>query len=146
MGTYSDYSKCIVRANLAYDWLVRTYVPIWLDTFESLQVHAAELRSSPEIVNEVTRNAAHDLIVSAESSANKLVGYIVGANNALAGKHAAGYAARHASDRCYLPVYATSVLSAAHAAMWRVSYEDLVEPVAVLQASAVDLVHRMIAA
>jgi hypothetical protein len=61
------------RGLMALDWLVRIHLPHWLDLTETLKVHAAELRSLPEIVDldaaVAARPVTEEAVVAARDAA-----------------------------------------------------------------------------
>ena len=102
------------RSYLALDWLIRTYTPAWLD-IAGLTVEAGELRSLRRIVDISTAKAAGPVVRAAQAKA------------ATAWAGAGAVAGDAAGD-------------AARAAAW-----DALRPtVETLQASALDLLDRMI--
>jgi hypothetical protein len=107
------------RSYLALDWLIRTYTPAWLD-LAGLAESAAELRALRRIADMAAAEAAGPVVRAAQTKA------------AAAGA-AAGAAAWHAAG------------DAAGAAAGDAAWDALKETVKELQASALDLLDRMIA-
>ena len=57
------------RSFIALDWLIREFLPSWLDGVESLKVHAAAIRALPEIADIATATQAGELVVRAAKDA-----------------------------------------------------------------------------
>ncbi len=114
------------RSLLALDWLIRTYMPAWLDLVPSLAEDAATLRSLPEIVDEKTAEVG-EIVRAIEKRASA-----AGSAAYSAAESAAYYAAESAAY--YAAYYAAG--SAARSAL-----KDTVD---LLQVSALDLIERMI--
>jgi hypothetical protein len=65
-GTYGD-GKDEARGYLALDWLVRTFLPAWLDLVPSLAGRAAEVRGLAPVVSLDTARAAGPAVRLAEA-------------------------------------------------------------------------------
>ena len=126
VGTRTTGADDVTRAWMATDWLVRTHVPAWL-TLAGMSDHAAALAGCDPVTSGEALRQAVPLCESAESAARS------------AARSAAEYAAMSAAWDAALSV-AESV--ARHAAEHGT---DLAPTVAMLQASAQDLVRRMCA-
>ena len=57
------------RSLLALDWLVRTFLPTWLEQVDALREHAAKVRSLDEIVDDESAAAAGDTVRAARDAA-----------------------------------------------------------------------------
>jgi hypothetical protein len=153
VGTAGDGQE-EARSFLALDWLIRTYTPAWLD-LAGLAVEAQALRDLRRIVDLVSAQAAGPVVRA-------------GREKAAAAKAAAGDAAKAAAwaaagdaagDAAWAAAWAAARAAAwaaagdaagdaAWAAAWaaaRAAARDALKPTAeILQASALDLLDRMI--
>jgi hypothetical protein len=106
------------RSYLALDWMIRVFTPKWLDLMPSLAAHSETLRDLEEIAD-------------------------------LAGASAAGASAAGASVRAARAAAGAAARAAARAAAWDAAWDAagaFLKPTTEwLQASALDLVARMIA-
>ena len=115
LDTNTSKEDSIARSWMAYDWLVRTLAPAFLDLTPSLADHAARLRGLGPIVSLKTARAAETVTDAAWAAA----------------RAAARDAARDAA------------WDAAGDAAWDAAGAKLVPTVEAMQASAQDLVRRM---
>jgi hypothetical protein len=123
------------RSYLALDWLIRVFTPKWLDMVPSLAPHAKALRDLQEIADLAGASAAGASVNAAWDAAGDAAG---DAARAAAGAAARGAAGAAAWDAAWA---AGAAAGAAGAAAWAA----LKPTTEWLQASALDLVHRMIA-
>jgi len=121
VGTAGD-GQDEARAYLALDWLVRTYAPEWLDV-AGLTERARDLRDLPRIVDPASAQSAVPVAHAARQDA------------------AAAWAAARAAAR---DAARDAAWAAAGAAAWDAAGDSLAPTVAALQASALDLLDRMI--
>jgi len=121
VGTAGD-GQDEARAYLALDWLVRTYAPEWLDV-AGLTERARDLRDLPRIVDPASAQSAVPVAHAARQDAA-----------------AAGAAARDAA----WAAAGAAAWAAAWAAARDAAGDSLAPTVAALQASALDLLDRMI--
>lgn len=134
VGTGGD-GRDEARSYLALDWLIRSYTPAWLD-LAGLTAEAQELRDLRRIVDEVAAAAAGPVVRAARTKA-AAAGDAVGAA-ARAAARAAAWAAAGAA--------AGDAAGAAAGAAARAAARDALAPtVESLQASALELLDRMIA-
>ena len=103
------------RSWMAFDWLVRTYLPAWLDLVPALSKHAAELRALDPITGrpefdralpalERAKTAATDALDAARAAAGDAALYAAGDAALDAARAAALYAAGDAAG--YAALYA----------------------------------------
>jgi hypothetical protein len=147
------------RAYLALDWLVRTFAPAWLD-LAGLAGHAAELRAAAPVIDIGSAPAIMPLLTAAWDAARTAAGDAAGdaatdaatAAATAAARDAAGAAATAAAWDAARAAARDAAGAAATAAAWdaaraaaRTAATDALQPtVDTLQASALDLFHRMI--
>ena len=113
------------RSYLALDWLVRVFTPKWLDMMPALAEHAKALRDLEEIADMAGAAAAGKIVNAASAAA----------------WDAASAAARAAARAAAWDAARAAAWDAASAAA-RAAFKPTTEW---LQASAIDLVHRMLA-
>lgn len=126
------------RSYLALDWLIRTHTPAWLD-LAGLTVEAQELRGLRRIVDIASAREAGPKVRAAREKAT-------------AAWAAAGYAAGYAAGRAAGYAAWCSAWAAAGDAAWAAAGDaavdvavDVLSPtVETLQASALDMLDRMI--
>jgi hypothetical protein len=141
------------RAYLALDWLIRTYTPVWLDLVPGLQSHAQALRALEAIRDISAADAAGAPVHAAGAAAWAAAGDAARDAARAAAWAAAGDAARDAARAAPVaaagaaPVAAAwaAARDAARAAAGAAAGDALDPAVATLQASALDLVDRMLA-
>jgi hypothetical protein len=162
------------RAYLTLDWLIRVHTPAWLDLVPSLAPHAAALRALPEIVDLTVVVRAVDTLRTARDAAGAAAGAAAKAAAAgdtakaaageaagdtagdaawaaakAAAKAAAGDTAGEAAWAAAGDTAGEAAWAAAGAAAWAAAGAaagDALRPaVETLQASAVDLLDRMLA-
>ena len=157
VGSRGDAAIEELRAYLALDWLIRVHTPAWLDLVPSLAPHAAALRALPEVVDLASAEASKDVVAAARAAvwcaggyaARDAAGYAAWAAAGdvawdavwYAARDAAGYAARDAARDAVWD----AVWYAARDAVWDAARDALLPTVETLQASAVDLLDRMLA-
>jgi hypothetical protein len=141
------------RGYLALDWLIRVHTPKFLDLVPALASHAKALRDLEEIADMAGATAAGKLTAAAgaaawdaaRAAARAAAWDAAGAAARAAARAAAGAAARAAA----WAAAGAAAWDAARAAAWdaaRAAAWDFLKPtVAWLQASALDLVERMLA-
>ncbi len=138
------------RMALALDWLARVQTPAWLDLTPSLAPHAAALRALPMITNTATAKAAQQTLNAARAAAGAAVRATVGAAAWDAAWDAARDAAWAAAWDAAWAAAGDAAWAAAGAAAWdaagAAATRRLAPTMALLQASAVDLLDRMIRA
>jgi hypothetical protein len=127
------------RSYLALDWLIRTYTPAWLD-IAGLTVEAQALRDLRRIVDLVAAQAAGPVVRNASTKAIAAWAAAGAAARAAAGA-AAGAAARAAAGAAA----GAAAWDAAWAAAGAAARDALKPTVDTLQASALDLLDRMVA-
>ena len=136
------------RSYMALDWLVREFLPAWLELTVDLQGHAQTLRGLPEIVDSKTTQAAKvflDAAWDAAGAAARAAAWdaawpAAGAAAGAAARAAAGAAARAAAG----DAAGSAVWDAARAAAGDAARAHLSGTVGNLQQSATLLVRRMI--
>jgi len=123
------------RSYLALDWLVRVFTPKWLDMMPALAKHAKALRDLEEIADMAGAAAAGKIVNAARAAAR---------DAASASAWAAASAAARAAAAAWNAASAAASASAWAAACAAASaaFKPTTEW---LQASAIDLVHRMLA-
>jgi len=121
IGTRGSDALSRARAYLALDWLIRVYTPAWLDRVPSLVPHAAAIRALGEIVDRESAVTAGPVM------------------------RAAGDAARAAVRAAVRAAAGAAVPAAARAAAGDAARAALRPTVEALQASALDLLDRMLA-
>ncbi len=125
VGTRSTPGVEERRSYMALDWLIRVFTPKWLDLVPALHEHAKALRDLDAIVDMAGAAAAGKRVNAARAAAGAAARDAAGAAAGAAAWDAAWAAAR----------------DAAGAAAW-----DALKPTTEwLQASAIELAHRMIA-
>ena len=141
IGTAND-GQDEARSYLALDWLIRTFTPAWLD-LAGLAARATALRSLDPITNLDTARAAADHVYAARTEAN-------------AAWDAARDAAWDAAGAAALDAAWDAAWAAARDAAWDAAWDAardaagaaaraaLAPTVETLQASALDLLDRMI--
>jgi hypothetical protein len=151
VGTKGDIALELRRSWMAIDWLVRECAPAWLH-FAGLTENASALRSAGEIKNSESANRAFQLLLAARqkaldfSIAIKKAGYLVPEPRWDAARASAVYAARNAAQAsvgylAWIAAWYVAVFTAVAA-----SGKNLRPTVELLQASALNLVKRMIEA
>ena len=130
---------------LALDWLLRVYTPAWLDLL--VPEHAEKLREMPE----VTEKNAHTFAPvcrAADGAVWGAAGSAAWSAACSAAESAAESAAWSAAWSAALSAARSAALgaarSAARSAAWSAGAESLAPTVAKLQASAVELLEKMI--
>jgi hypothetical protein len=125
------------RAYLALDWLIRTYTPVWLDLVPGLQSHAQALRALEAIRDISAADAAGAPVHAAGAAAWAAAGD--------AARDAARAAPVAAAGAAPVAAAWAAARDAARAAAGAAAGDALDPAVATLQASALDLVDRMLA-
>lgn len=134
------------RSYMALDWLIRTYIPAWLD-LAGLTAEATALRDLRRIVDLVAAQQAGPVVRDAQQKAAtlaKAAGYaaedVAWVAAEVAAEAAAGYAAGYAAeDAAWVAAEAATGVAA------RVAARDALKPtVETLQDSAIDLFGQMI--
>ena len=137
------------RAYLAVDWLARVQAPAWLSLHEALQAHAVILRGLPPLVSPEACHQAQPALAAARAAAWDAAWAAAGDAARDAAWAAAGDAARAAARDAARDAAGTAAGTAAWAAAWDAArdaaWAALAPTVTTLQASALDLVHRMLA-
>ena len=137
-GTWTTGPDVATRAWLVTDWLVRVHAATWCDGAE-LHQHATRLRALPPLTTD--EESAAPLLAAAHSAAVEEGNVSTPRTEARAAVRAAGGDAAWAAGRVpYVDVAWQLVDTAARG----VEHASLGPTVATLQASAVDLVTRMI--
>jgi hypothetical protein len=161
VGTAGD-GQDEARAYLALDWLVRTYAPEWLDV-AGLTERARDLRDLPRIVDPASAQSAVPVAHAARQdaaaawdaaraaawdAARAAAGDAAGDAARAAARDAAGDAAGDAAWAAAGDAAWAAAGAAAGAAAWDAArdaaWDSLAPTVAALQASALDLLDRMI--
>jgi len=138
------------RIWMVTDWLVRTYTPAWLD-LATLTDHAASLRALPELSSSESALKAQPIINAARAAIGAAAAAGAGAAALAATGAAAGAAAlavTGAAAGAGAPALAATVIAtgaAARVAAGAATGVVLQPTVVTLQASALDLLDRLIA-
>ncbi|HEX7355284.1 MAG TPA: hypothetical protein VF288_10680 [Mycobacteriales bacterium] len=148
VGSRGTDEQEMQRSWMALDWLVRVYAPAWLDA-AGLGDHADGLRSLRRISSGRRVAEAAPVVVAARTAARAAARTAAGpAAGAAAGPAAwdAAAAAAWAADWATAGAadWATARAAAGAAAAWATSEDALAPTVAALQASAHDLIDRML--
>ena len=117
------------RSYMALDWLIRTYLPTWLELSPACREDAARVRELGRIVDMVSAERAGPVVRQAQSTAA-----------------AAGDAARAAAGDAAWDAAWAAAWDAARAAAWDAAGDALQPTVDELQFSAIDLYAEMIKA
>ena len=132
------------RSYMALDWMIRVFTPKWLDMVPALHEHAKALRDLEGIADMAGAAAAGERVrlagVAARDAARDAAGDAAGA----AARAAAWDAARAAAGAAAGAAAAAAVGDAAGAAAAAAAGAALKPTTEFLQASALQLVHRMI--
>jgi len=142
------------RAFMAADWMVRKYLPAWLDLTPSLAKHAATMRALPTITDSATWLAVEDPVRAAGAAAwaaARAAAWAAARDAAGdaawdAAWDAAGAAARDAAWAAARAAAWDAARAAARAAARDAAWDALTPTVVALQTSAVGLLRRMIEA
>jgi hypothetical protein len=149
VGSRGDHATKERRAYIALDWLIRVHTPAWLDLVPSLAMHAEALRALPEVVDLASAEASKDVGYAARDAAGDAAGGAAGDAAWYAARVAAGYAARDAARVAAWYAARVAAGDAARSAAWYAAgaaAEAALRPtVETLQASALDLLDRMLA-
>jgi hypothetical protein len=133
------------RGWLAMDWLIRTFAPAWLSLVHDLSPHAEALRNLPEIANSAAVALAKDPIAAAYSAADSAA-YSAARSAAYSAADSAAYsAARSAAYSAAYSAARSAADSAADSAAYSAARSALEPTTKALQASALDLLDRMLA-
>ena len=130
-GTVASAEIELRRSEMCIDWLVREYLPAFLDLTECLQSHAEDLRGLPEL-----RCDNFDLAVPVVVAAGDAAGTAAGT--------AAWDAARAAAWDADRAAAWTAAWDADRAAAWDAAWDALSPTVETLKQSARDLLDRMV--
>ena len=157
VGTAGD-GQDEARSYLALDWLIRTFTPAWLD-LAGLTTEATELRSLRRIVDMATAESAGPVVLSVRARA-AAAGDAAWAAARGAARGAAGAAAWAAAGDAARDAARDAAGAAAWGAAWDAAWDaagaaardaagdaarDVLQPtIEALQASALDLLDRMI--
>jgi hypothetical protein len=169
VGSRGDHATKERRAYIALDWMIRVHTPAWLDLVPSLAMHAEALRALPEVVDLASAEASKDVVDAARDAvwaaawdAARDAAWAAAWDAAWdAARDAAGAAARDAAgvaagdaawDAAWDAARDAAVLAARDAA-WVAAWDAardaawaaLRPTVETLQASALDLLDRMLA-
>ena len=150
VGTAGD-GKDEARSYLALDWLIRTFTPAWLD-LAGLSESAAELRGLRQIADLAAVRAAGPVVWDIKrKAAAAAAGDATWAATWAAARGAAAAAARGAARDAARGAAGDAAkdagdaaAAAAAAATWAATWDALRPTVDTLQASALDLLDRMI--
>ena len=149
VGTNTGTADAERRAWMAADWLVRVHTVAWCRLVPSLAAHADALAALPELTDDDSFSAAMPVVAAARDAA--------GAAARDAARDAAWAAARDAAwDAAWAAAWdaagdaagaaaRAAAGDAAWAAAWAAAGDALAPTVAQLQASAADLLDRMVA-
>ena len=147
IGTRGSLALDEIRSYMAFDWLIRTYTPAWLD-LANLNENAKALRDLPEVVDLDTVVGANFVISAASSAARSAAGWA-----ALSAAYLAAYLAASSADssEAYLAASLAASSAAYLAASLAASSADssaassvLASTVTKIQVSALELLDRMI--
>jgi len=162
IGTRGRPALSRARAYLARDWLIRVYTPAWLDRVPSLVPHAAAIRALGEIVDRESAVMAGPVMRAARDAARDAwdaIPSLRAASSAVPRSASAAPAARDAASAAASASTATTAAARAAGAAARDAAWDVARAIAVaaagdaasrhtvetLQASALDLLDRMLA-
>ena len=137
IGTKSTPAVALQRSYLAFDWLVRVHVPTWMDLTPSLASYSDALRALAPLTDQASVVAAAQPLAAARSAARSAAGAAAWA--------AAGAAARAAAWAAAEDADGDAAWAAAGDAAGAAAARKLTLTVTALQASALDLLHRMAA-
>ncbi len=137
IGTRSTKAVAERRSYLALDWLIRVQTPAWLDLRDDLKPHAAALRALDAVQDMATANAAGRTVAAAWAAA-VAAACDAACDAAWAAAWAAARDAAGAAARAAACDAACDAAGAWDAAALKPTTERL-------QASALDLLERMIA-
>ncbi|MFC6233683.1 hypothetical protein ACFPZL_01105 [Leucobacter soli] len=150
VGTAND-GHDPARSFLALDWLIRVYTPTWLDLRPELTTHAEALRALPEIRTNADTEAAADTVRAAQQAASAARAAAGDAARDAAGaaawdaaRDAAWDAARDAAGDAAWDAAGAAARDAAWDAARDAARTALAPTVEQLQASALELLDRMI--
>jgi hypothetical protein len=148
IGTRANADVEERRAFLAMDWVIRTFTPTWLDHVEALKPHAAAVRALNAIHDLATLKAATPSLRSAADAAaqSEAAAWAAARDAAWDAARAAAWAAAWAAARdAAWDAARDAARDAAWAAAWAAARDALAPTTLALQASAADLLDRMIA-
>jgi hypothetical protein len=154
IGTAGD-GRDPERSWLATDWLLREFLPAFLDLVPSLRVHAARIRACPPVIAMAELDHCMNLVnvAGTEAAASRAAAWAAPRNASRAAAGAAAWAASQAASRAAAGIAAgiaprnaswAAAWDAAWAAARGASRAALGPVVARLQASALDLFDRML--
>jgi len=132
------------RSYMALDWLIRVHTPKWLDLVPTLAPHAKALRDLEEIVDLAGASAAGASVRAARDAARDAARAAAWAAAWDAAGDAAWAAAGDAAGDAARAAAWDAAGDAARDAAWAAAREFLKPTTEWLQASALDLVARMI--
>jgi hypothetical protein len=156
VGSRSTAKVQETRSYLALDWLVRVQTPAWLDLVETLKPHAAALRALAAIQDRKSAKAAGHTVTAARSAASAARAAAGDAAWAAARAAAGDAAWAAAGDAAWAAAWAAAMAAAmaaagaaagdaARAAAGAAAGAALKPTVEQLQASALDLIEKMLA-
>jgi hypothetical protein len=128
VGSRSTNVVQLKRSYMALDWFARVYTPAFLE-LAGFKDHADLCRNLVELTNDVSCEAANSVLSAAESAA----------------RSAAESAARSAAESAARSAARSAAWSAAESAARSAAWSALTPTVETLQASAIELVERMLA-
>ncbi len=142
IGTAGD-GRDEERGWLAMDWLLREFLPSFLELVPSLQDHAAKIRAHPPVLAVADLNHCMNLVNAARED-SRPAWAAAGAAAAAAAWAAAWAAAGAAAGDAAGDAAWDAAAAAAWAAAWAAAGDALEPTVKRLQASALDLFDRML--
>jgi hypothetical protein len=153
LNTRSTRAVELQRSWLALDWLAREQAPAWLSLRDDLTAHAVALRGLPPITDASSASKAQPTLAAAGAAARDAAWDAAGAAAWAAARDAAGAAAGAAAWVAARAAAGAAARDAAGAAAWAAArdaagaaaWAALAPTVTALQASAADLVRRMVA-
>jgi hypothetical protein len=160
VGTRSTKAVELKRSYLALDWLAREHAPAWLSLSDGLKQHAVALRGLAPLTDaqsckaaQAALSAAQTAAAAARDAAGAAAWDAAGAAAWAAAWDAAGAAAwdaawdaaRDAAWDAARDAAWAAAWAAARAAAWAAAWDALKPATLLLQASAVELVKRMVA-
>lgn len=153
IGTATGEADDFKRSYMAMDWIVRTYLPAWLDLTKTLTPHAAKLRGLPVIDGPSTLIEAEEILAAARIATWNVAKHAIVTRDEEVGEASALDAAWDATWYASWGVTGVTDWMAAKEAAWDAAKHAInaaprakVRPtIKMLQQSAVELLKRMCA-
>ncbi len=135
----------LARSYLAFDWLARVQAPAWMDLTDTLRSHAVTLRALAPLTDRASVQAAGASLAAARDAAGAAARAAAWDSARAAAWDAAWDSAGAAARAAAWDAARAAAWDAARAAAWDSAGAALQPTVTLLEASAVDLMHRMLA-